>query len=136
MPYSKKFSGGGVITLEGAYYDYNLDGVRDCGDGLAGAAACPGGDNVGGLVAGNAYLATVAYLIPGKVGIGRFQPYIRHQSFDRDVGGTKNEQTDFGVHYVMAGHNARITAVYSKLKDPLASTVRRDQFILGLQVNY
>ena len=31
-----------------------------------GALAFPGGsDNVGGLVAGDAYLATVAYLIPG-----------------------------------------------------------------------
>ncbi len=135
--FEKKISGGGVITAEGAYYNYDLSGKRDCGDGLAGAVACPGGgDNVGGLVAGKAYLATLAYLIPGKVGIGQFQPYVRYQKFDRDVGGTKNEQTDFGVHYVIAGHNARITAVYSKLKDPLATTVKRDQFILGLQLSY
>ena len=135
--FEKKISGGGVITAEGAYYNYDLNGKRDCGDGLAGAVACPGGgDNVGGLVAGKAYLATLVYLIPGKVGIGQFQPYVRYQKFDRDVGGTKNEQTDFGVHYVMAGHNARITAVYSKLKDPLATTVKRDQFILGLQLSY
>jgi len=50
--------------------------------------------------------------------------------------GAKNEQTDIGAHYVMAGHNARINATYSKLKDPLASTVERDQFIVGLQLNY
>jgi len=135
--FEKKFGGGGVITVEGAYYNYDLNGKRDCGDGLPGSVACPGGgDNVGGLVAGKAYLATLAYLIPGKVGIGQFQPYVRYQKFDRDVGGTKNEQTDFGIHYVIAGHNARITAVYSKLKDPLVSTVKRDQFILGLQLNY
>lgn len=134
--FEKKLSSGGVVTAEGAYYKYDLNGKRDCGDGLAGATACPTGDNVGGLVAGKAYLGTLAYLIPGKVGLGQFQPYVRYQQFERDVGGTKKEQTDFGVNYVMSGHNARISATYSNLKDPLASTVKRNQFILGLQLNY
>ena len=132
----EKKMGGGALTLEGAYYDYNLDGKRDCGDGLAGSVACPAGDNVGGLVAGKAYLATVAYLIPGKVGIGQFQPFVRYQEFKRDVGGTKNEQSDFGVHYVMSGHNARISAVYSTLKDPIATVRDRNQFIVGVQLQY
>lgn len=132
----EKKIGGGALTLEGAYYEYDLSGKRDCGDGLAGAAACPTGDNVGGLVAGEAYLTTAAYLIPGKVGIGQFQPFVRYQEFKRDVGGTKNKQTDFGVNYVMSGHNARITAVYSTLKDPIATVADRNQFILGIQLQY
>lgn len=133
----EKKIGEGAVTLEGAYYKYGLGGVRDCGDGLPGATACTtSGDNIGGLVAGKAYLATAAYLIPGKVGIGQFQPFARYQSFKRDVGGTKNEQTDFGVHYVISGHNARVSAVYSKLKDPLAVVADRKQFILGVQLQY
>ncbi|MBA2351864.1 MAG: hypothetical protein H0V78_08760, partial [Burkholderiales bacterium] len=62
--FEKNLSGIGVITLEGAYYNYDLGDVPDCGSGEPGAAACPGGRNVGGQVDGNAYLATVAYLIP------------------------------------------------------------------------
>lgn len=132
----EKKIGAGALTLEGAFYNYDLDGVRDCGDGFAGASACPGGDNIGGLAAGEAYLATVAYLIPGKVGIGQFQPFVRYQQFKRDVDSTKLEQTDFGVHYVMAGHNARVSAVYSTIKDPLAADRDRNQFILGVQLQY
>lgn len=136
MLMEKKMGVGGALTLEGAYYKYDFGGVRDCGDGLAGAATCPAGTNVGGEVAGKAYLATVAYLIPGKVGIGQFQPFLRYQEFKRDVTSTKNEQSDVGVNYVISGHNARISAVYSKLKDPLATKTDRNQFILGVQLQY
>jgi hypothetical protein len=132
----EKKIGGGALTVEGAYYKYDLSDQRDCGDGLPGATACPAGDNVGGLVAGKAYLATLAYLIPGKVGIGQFQPFARYQEFKRDVGDTKNQQTDLGVHYVMAGHNARVSAVFSRLKDPIATVPSRNQFILGVQLMY
>ncbi|TXF11052.1 hypothetical protein [Pelomicrobium methylotrophicum] len=132
----EKKIGKGVLTIEGALYNYDLGGQRDCGDGLPGTIACPGGDNVGGLVAGDALLGTIAYLIPRKVSIGQFQPFLRHQSFKRDVGGTKSQQSDIGVNYVIAGHDARITAVYSKLKDPLAAVRDRNQYILGVQLIY
>jgi hypothetical protein len=132
----EKKIGGGALTAEAAYYKYDLSGQRDCGDGLPGAAPCPVGDNVGGLVAGKAYLGTLAYLIPTKVGVGQFQPFTRYQEFKRDVGDTKNQQTDLGVHYVIAGHNARVSAVYSKLKDPIAAVTSRSQFILGVQLMY
>ena len=52
MLFEKKFGNSGVLTLEGAYYNYDLDGKRDCGDGLGGVGAltCPAGsDNVGGF---------------------------------------------------------------------------------------
>lgn len=134
----KKMGVGGAFTVEGAYYKYDFGGKRDCNDGLGGAGAltCPTGANVGGEVAGKAYLGTLAYLIPGKVGIGQFQPFVRYQEFKRDVGDTKNKQGDIGVNYVIAGHNARVTAVYSKLKDTLVSNNDRDQFILGVQLQY
>lgn len=36
----------------------------------------------------------------------------------------------------MAGHNARVSAVYSTIKDPLAADRDRNQFILGVQLQY
>jgi hypothetical protein len=107
-----KLSNGGVLTLEGAYYDYDTDGVADTGGAVAIACGLVNINNCGGATEGEAYLLTAAYLIPGKVGIGQFQPYARYQEFDPQVG-SKADQWDLGVTYVMAGHNARITAVYS-----------------------
>lgn len=136
--YETKDSGSGFFTVEGAYYKYGL-GAVDCNSGEPGSAPCVGaGPNVGGLVAGKAYLATVEYMFPEKVGMGRFQPYVRLQKFDRDVSQTTNKQSDLGVNYVMDGFNSRITAVFSKLDDnrvvgPLSS---RNQFILGYQFQY
>jgi uncharacterized membrane protein YeaQ/YmgE (transglycosylase-associated protein family) len=69
---------------------------------------------------GAGFLMSVAYLIPGQVGWGRFQPHIRYQGFDESETNavknpTANNQArfDIGVNYVMVGHNARISLVYS-----------------------
>ncbi|MBI1175716.1 MAG: hypothetical protein GC139_10700 [Sideroxydans sp.] len=135
--FEKKLAGDGVVTMEGAYYKYGL-GTVDCGSGEPGAAACVAGNNVGGLVAGKAYLATAAYLFPQQVGVGKFQPFVRLQNFKRDVSQTTNKQSDIGVNYVMDGHNARISAVYSKLSDNrlAAALVNRNQFVLGYQFQF
>ena len=136
--YETKASGSGVITAEGAYYKYGL-GAVDCGSGEPGAAVCPaGGTNVGGLVAGKAYLATLAYMFPQNYGPGKVQPFVRLQKFKRDLSQTTNKQNDFGVNYVMNGHDGRFSMVYSKLNDSrlapaLAST---NQFVIGYQFQY
>lgn len=51
------------------------------------------------------------YLIPHKVGIGRFQPYGRFTSV-QPTASTKREEIEGGVNYVIDGHNARISAFY------------------------
>ena len=130
--YETKFAGGGVMTLEGAYYDYDTDGVADTGAAVA--LACVNVNNCGGATEGEAYLLTAAYLIPGKFGIGQFQPYVRYQEFDPQAG-SKADQWDLGVTYVMAGHNARITAVYSDM-DPGGAAKSTDKFIVGVQLMY
>jgi len=136
--YESKETGSGVVTVEGAYYKYGL-GAVDCGSGEPGSVPCVGtGTNVGGLVAGKAYLATVAYLFPEQIGMGKFQPFVRFQKFNRDVSQTTNKQSDIGVNYVMDGHNSRISAVLSKLEDTRLSPAlsSRNQFILGYQFQY
>tara|TARA_B100000686_G_scaffold281110_1_gene302627 strand:- start:12827 stop:14131 length:1305 start_codon:yes stop_codon:yes gene_type:complete len=51
------------------------------------------------------------YLIPHKVGIGRFQPYGRFTSIQPD-NSSKREEIEGGVNYVIDGHNARISGYY------------------------
>ena len=137
----EKKLGGGALTLEGAYYKYALGSVLDCNSGEPGSPACPaaGADaNVGGQVKSKAYYVTAAYLIPGKVGWGQFQPFTRYQKLSRDVSSTTKTQLDVGVNYVIKGHNARITAVFSKVKDDQLPSPKNDsnKFILGTQLQF
>ena len=60
---------------------------------------------------GQSWTAYGLYLIPHKVGIGRFQPYGRFTSVQPD-NSTKREEIEGGVNYVIDGHNARISAFY------------------------
>ena len=136
--FEKKIGAGGAFTVEGAYYRYNLD-ATDCGSGEPGSAPCPAVgpfDNTGGQVDGKAYLGTVAFLIPGKVGIGQFMPHVRYQRYDRELSDTTREQTDVGVHYVIDAANARITAAYIQEEDDRAPTYDRNRFQLGVQLQY
>ena len=132
--FEKKLGGGGALTLEGAYYDYDTDGIVD-----ASSAVCGSTDNCGGATPGKSYLGTVAFLVPGKVGIGQFQPFVRYQQFKPDAGfGFKKTQLDFGTNYVMAGPNAYVSLMYSSAKsdDPSLSDRRKDSVIVGVQLMY
>lgn len=132
----KKLAGGSLLTLEGAYYNYDLDAV-DCGSGEPGSPACPtasANDNVGGLTEGDGYLATAAFLFPGKVGIGQVQPFVRYQSFDRDLSNSTIDVLDVGFNYVIKGHNARVSAFWSKTEDDRpAPDTDVDKFVIGVQ---
>ncbi|WP_018411215.1 porin family protein [Methyloversatilis thermotolerans] len=131
--FETKLAGGGVLTAEGAYYDYDTDGITDATSAQCTAASLS--NNCGGATQGDAYLATLAYLIPTQVGIGKFQPYVRYQKFDADDSANNSfKQWDFGVTYVMAGHNARVTAVYSDIEN--STVADTDKFIVGVQLMY
>ncbi len=110
----------GVATLEGAYYDYDLDGKTHPT-----------------ITEGKGYFALASYLLPGKFGgagvQGGLQPMVRYQKFESDAaGGADPSQIDFGLSYIISGHNARITATYSKA-DPGAGASKVDSIKLGLQ---
>src|SRR5260221_10811959 len=91
----EKNMGGFVPALEGAYYKYDLGGAVDCGSGEPGSVACPVADNVGGQVAGKAFLLSGAVLLPGKVSGGQIQPFIRYQKFDGDLRSPPRKATNF-----------------------------------------
>ncbi len=109
----------GVATLEGAYYHYDKNGVDKLNEGKG-------------------YFALASYLLPWKVGgdkiQGQFQPGIRYQQFDdEDLSTNKHSRLDISLGYIIAGHNARITAAYSK-DDPAAAGAKKfDIFKIGLQ---
>lgn len=88
--FEKKFAalGGGVVTLEAAYYVYDTGGV----------AADPAG-----LHDSDGFLVQAAYLVPCEVGWGKFQPHVRFQDLDGV------QRLDVGVNYVIKGHDARIS---------------------------
>jgi hypothetical protein len=141
----KKLSGGYVPTLEGAYYKYSLSDKLDCNSGEPGSPVCPvvgagvnSTDNIGGQVAGKAYLLSGALLFPTKVGWGQFQPFVRYQKFNRDVSSTSNKATDIGVNYIIKGQNAKISAVYTQFDDTRRApgTEKQKQFLVGMQLQY
>lgn len=129
--FEKTLAGAGVVTGEGAYYNYDTDGVTDATPVQCTAASLS--NNCGGKVAGTAYMLGAAYLIPDKVGSGRFQPFVRYQQFEPDSAAADTEVWDVGVNYVIKGHDARITAMYSRTE---TGTVDTDKFVVGVQLQY
>ena len=128
--FEKKLSFG-VITLEGAYYNYDTGGVKDVAPNFGGAGSTA---NVGGITQGDGYLIGADYLIPGKVGWGQFQPFFRYQNFDNDLTHLGADQYDLGVNYVISGHNARVSIDYSKNEG--GGVADYDRIIAGIQLQF
>jgi hypothetical protein len=126
--------GGCTPTVEAAYYYFGRHGMD------AGVSAV-GPFDTG---AGTGFLALVGVLIPGKVGWGQFQPHIRYQGFQEAsagtaVNGSKSNvaRWDFGVNYVMAGHNARVSLVYTHTTHrDLAPDQQEGMITLGTQFQF
>jgi hypothetical protein len=60
---------------------------------------------------GKSWTVTGLYLIPVKVGIGKFQPYGRFTSIQPNNSSNRQE-IEGGVNYIIDGFNARISAYY------------------------
>lgn len=115
----KNLPGAGTVTLEGAYYDYDLDDLAWSGTS-------------GGPAQGDGYFVLGGYLLPQAVGVGKLQPHVRYESFEPD-GGSETERTTVGLTYVMKGHNARVTAVAGETETGGADS---NFFRLGVQLQY
>ena len=96
--------GGGVATLEAAYYD------RDHDDSIVGLGQ-----------QGEGYFVLGSYLLADSVGIGdiegRLQPSIRFQAADRDIStaGMTDRSVDYSLNYIINGHNARVSLVFQDI---------------------
>ncbi|MAZ05120.1 porin [Marinobacter sp. SS8-8] len=91
--FEKPLEGGGVVTLEGEYKSFEVDTN----------AAVP----VFSMFDGDAYFASAAFLMPGNVGPGRYQPYVRYTSNDPSSG-ESSSLTELGVNYIISGHNLKL----------------------------
>ena len=120
----KKLSSGAVVNLEASYYDTDTDDIDD-----------------GSITQGNAYRMLASYMLPNKVGWGKFQPYVRYQHASQDqCAGANCGGTNFGtrgimeggLNYIIDGHNAKIMSSYiSDKQSSNAEPIHR--FILGMQ---
>jgi hypothetical protein len=110
----KKLAGGGVVSLEGAYYDYNLDDKSNPA-----------------LIQGQAYLLLASYLFPQKLGFGQVQPVARYQNFDAD-NAANHERWDLGFNYIIDGQKAKISVMY--YRDKFSGEDATNNFLLGVQL--
>ena len=141
--FERKLSNCGVVTLEGAYYDFNDNNgvaVIDPALGPIPVTLPPSG----GPRQGESYFLLGSYLFPGKFCFlnvkGQFQVMGRYQEFKRDAvasaaGGT-DDQLDLQLNYIMFGHNARISAVWSQLDSDIAGVSDLETLTLGTQVQF
>jgi len=111
----KKLGNDGVVTLEGAYYDFDLDDAAI----------------TGALIEGSSYFLQAAYLFPQQFAIGKFQPYLQVSNLDPD-NGSETDKWEAGLNYVIDGHNARVSAVVGNIDPDDAND--RNFFQLGIQL--
>lgn len=104
---------GGVVTLEGALYDFDFDNPALAGQG-------------------EAFYVQGGFLFPKRVGPGQFQPAVRFQDFDRDTGADV-DRVDIGVHYIIDGHNARLHANFGRTDDGAKS---QNEVRIGFQLQF
>ena len=124
--YETTLGNGGVATIAGAYYDF----VNSYDAG-----------GLGGEQDGTSYFVEASYLTArsfnlGACASGRIAPFFRHQEFRRAGDGIGiARQNDWGFHYVMHGHNARVTYVYNSRVDS-GPGPDFDRHTVGVQLQY
>lgn len=90
------------------------------------------------LFDGESTFVSVAYLLPGEVGPGKLQPYVRAvQNDPADEGAESTELTELGLNYILSGHNARLNLNFASGDANISGYKngdKKDSISLGLQV--
>jgi len=110
--------GEGAVTAEAAYID-----IKNCTQTHNFSELAAGDD------AKNWYIQA-GYLLPGKIGPGLLQPYIKYEAVDVD----DKDDTEFitaGLNYFVKGHNAKISMDYTYVGQ---DSDREDQSIATFQL--
>lgn len=100
--FEKPLANMGVVTLNGEYKNYGISGYS-MASRLAG-----GGFS---MFEGGAYDVSAMYLLPDKVWVGQFQPYVRYVNVDPTRSATR-ENYEAGLNYIIDSHNAKIMLMY------------------------
>ena len=100
--FEKPLADMGVVTLNGEYKNYGISGYsmasRMAGGGFS-------------MFEGGAYDVSAMYLLPDKVWVGQFQPYIRYVNVDPTQSATR-ENYEAGLNYIIDSHNAKVMLMY------------------------
>jgi len=110
--FERQVMGGHVLSLEGAYYDFDLG-------------------NAAGKQ-GTSYYALASWLFADKLGPGRVQPMVRWQHAAPPNGGESVDTIDGGLNYILDGHNARVALVVQNTT--LTGSNNSTTVQLGLQI--
>jgi len=133
----------GVVSVEAAYYDF--DDENGLGQSTGAAIANPTG--IFGDLAnrqGESWFLLVSYLMPNDVAVGclngRLQFLTRYQQYDHDniggAGGGVSDSLDLQLNYILEGHNARLSAVWTQHDAIGPGRDNLDAFILGAQLQF
>jgi len=95
------FDGIGVLTFEAEYKDFDTD-LNDA------ALADP---SCFCLFSGESGMATLLYMFPEVIGIGKIQPYVGYTKNDPDYSEDRDNY-EVGINYIIDGHNARVSLYY------------------------
>lgn len=101
-----------VLTLEGAYYDFD-------------------GGNAAGRE-GRSFFALASWLFAPRLGPGRVQPMARWQHAIPAAGGNAADTVDAGLNYILDGHNTRAGLVVQNTNPGAAASQTTVQ--LGIQL--
>ena len=99
-------SGGGVLTIEAEYKEFDADYT------VATAPADLGTSGCFCLFDGGSSFLTVGYMFPAEFGVGKIQPYVRIVE-NSPSDGDSSDLTEFGINYIISGHNARLNVNFS-----------------------
>lgn len=95
----------GVLTFNGEYKNYGIgNGYSQATRDATYRTPAEGFS----MFEGDAYDVSGMYLIPEKVWIGQFQPYVRYTNVMPSTSSNR-EAYEGGVNYVIDGHNARVS---------------------------
>ena len=122
----------GTFTASAAYMDYGAD------DAINGADPDPLLPITTEL---EGHYAKLGYLLPGKVGMGRLQFFLRHEKLDYglDSGYYDNDWLSVGANYYIHGQQLKLSFEYATVdydrQHPTSQALRDyDQATLGLQL--
>ncbi|MCP9448173.1 MAG: hypothetical protein NNA22_11485 [Nitrospira sp.] len=95
------------------------------------------------VFSGHSWSVQGLYLIPAKIGVGRFQPYMRYTAIN-PLESASRQEWEGGVNYVIDGHNARVAFFYTygDIRTKAANYERgatgdkADSFHVALQLQY
>ncbi|WP_157600786.1 hypothetical protein [Persicobacter sp. CCB-QB2] len=122
--YEEPMAKGAVLNVYAAWYNYdygpnyvNTIGVMNPGALDPNASiGTPQGAGISQYYVGtgNVGYLNVAYILPFTIGeLGRLQPFTALQYKDFEALNDASTQWDFGAHWLLAGHNVKLSMAYS-----------------------